>query len=132
MNESKIQQLDQDVVQASKKIKVLNALTWPADAEEKFLAGWHAKNPKLPEIKLSSPDVQNSIDSLHSIMKRCDQENPVEKFLYETARSYANAGRMLQNIGTLEFTAYSTKIYGRPDSIYKTQGLSAVDAANFF
>jgi uncharacterized protein (TIGR02421 family) len=35
-------------------------------------------------------------------------------------------------VGTPEFTHYSTKICGRPDSIYKLQGISAVDGAKFF
>jgi uncharacterized protein (TIGR02421 family) len=132
MNTTKIQELDNALVQASKKIKVLNALAWPADAEEKFLSSWKKGKPELPTVKLAVPEVQANIDALNAIATQCDVQHPVEKFLAETARSYADAGRMLQNIGTLDFTRYSTKIYGRPDMVYKFQGLSAVDAANYF
>src|SRR6186713_1087810 len=104
MDEKKIQQLDDATVQASKKIKVLNALSWPADAEEKFLHGWRKGNAGLPEISLAIPDVAASISQLESVVAQCDENDPVEKFLLETAQSYATAGRMLTAIGTPDFT----------------------------
>ncbi|MDZ7613403.1 MAG: DUF1704 domain-containing protein [Flavobacteriaceae bacterium] len=132
MNVQKIQVLDQAVVKASKKIKVLNTLTWPAEAEEKFLEGWHKGKPKLPQIRIHPPDVRENIATLDAIVKKCDQADPVEKFLSETALSYANAGRMLMHVGTPDFTKYSSIIYGRPDRVYKLQNLTAVDGAKFF
>jgi uncharacterized protein (TIGR02421 family) len=132
MDEKKIQNLDEAVVKASKKIKVLNTLSWPAEAEAKFLEAWHKGNPQLPEIKIHPPDVKASVKELDSIVQKCNPDDPVEKFLAETALSYANAGRMLMHVGTPEFTKYSTKIYGRPDTVYKMQGLTGVDGAKFF
>lgn len=132
MNTSKIQDLDASLVKASKKIKVLNSLSWPVEAEDIFLKGWHAGKPKLPDIQLKRPDVANNVAELESIAKQCQADDPVEKFLLETAQSYAFAGRMLMAIGTPEFTTYSTRIYGRPDMIYKYQGMTAVDAAKYF
>lgn len=132
MDIQKIQHLDESLVKASRKIKVLNALTWPAGAEEKFLDSWRKGNPQLPSITLAIPDVSDNIKYLDSIVQHCDQTHPVEKFLAETALSYAHAGRMLMNAGTTDFTKYSTLIYGRPDSVYKLQGLTAIDSAKFF
>jgi uncharacterized protein (TIGR02421 family) len=132
MDTDKIQKLDSALVHASKKIKVLNALAWPAGVEEKFLEGWRKGSPQLPEIKIEPPDLNDSIKKLDAIVQQCKQDDPVEKFLAETAQSYSNAGRMLMHVGTPEFTRYSTKIYGRPDTLYKLQGISGVDGAKFF
>ena len=132
MDKNKIENLDSALVHASKKIRVLNALAWPADAEENFLQSWRQGNPQLPEVKLEQPDLKSSVTDLDSIVAQCNPDDPVEKFLAETAQSYADAGRMLSNIGTPDFTRYSTKIYGRPDTAYKLQGMSAVDGAKFF
>ena len=132
MDIKKIERLDAALVEASKKIKVLKTLVWPQDAEDKFLQGWHRGNPQLPEGKWISPDLRSSVAALDFIYSQCDLNDPVQKFLGETAMSYADAGRMLSSIGTPDFTKYSTKIYGRPDTFYKRQGLSAVDAAKFF
>jgi uncharacterized protein (TIGR02421 family) len=132
MNKDKIQKLDEAIVQASKKIKVLNALAWPSDAEEKFLKRWREGKPELPTVVLTIPNIESNIETLEEIVRLCDQQHPVEKFIAETAFSYASAGRMLRSIGTPDFTRYSSKIYGRPDTVYKYQGLSGVDGANFF
>jgi uncharacterized protein (TIGR02421 family) len=132
MDTLKIQKLDDALVHASKKIKVLNTLAWPIGVEEKFLEGWRRGNPQLPEIHIPPPDVNGSIKKLDAIVQQCKQDDPVEKYLAETALSYANAGRMLMHVGTPEFTEYSTRIYGRPDTVYKLQGLTAVDGAKFF
>src|SRR5262245_10485975 len=127
MNKEKIKELDAGIVGASKKIKVLNALAWPAGEEEKFLESWQRGNPKLPQIQLTPPKVGTSIAALDQIADKCDPGDPVEKYLMETARSYANAGRMISAVGTPEFTRYSVKLYGRPDHIYKTQELTTID-----
>jgi len=132
MDTKKIEKLDSALVQASKKIKVLSTLAWPGGIEEKFLETWKKGNPQLPVIKIQPPDLTDSIRKLDAIVQQCNQNDPVEKFLAETGLSYANAGRMLLLVGTPEFTTYSAKIYGRPDTVYKLQNLTAVDAAKFF
>lgn len=132
MDKQKIFKLDAALIKASKKIKVLNALTWPAEAEDKFLEAWRKGNPKLPEVKLAVPDVKENVERLDTIAMQCDVADPAGKFLSETAKSYSDAGRMLMNIGTKEFTRYSTRIYGRPDMVYKLQGMTAVDGARYF
>jgi uncharacterized protein (TIGR02421 family) len=132
MDTHKIHKLDNALVQAAKKIKVLKVLAWPADAEVKFLEGWRKNNPQLPAINIQPPDVNDSVKELDAIVHKCNQEDPVEKFIAETALSYANAGRMLMNVGTPEFTRYASIIYGRPDAVYKLQGFTAVDGAKFF
>src|SRR5688572_23154099 len=114
MDTQKIQKVDDALIQASKKIKVLNTLSWPAGEEEKFLEGWRKSNPQLPGIKILPRNVKDNVKELDAIVQRCDQNDPVEKFLADTAESYADAGRMLMAVGTPEFTHHSTKIYGRP------------------
>jgi uncharacterized protein (TIGR02421 family) len=132
MDIKKIETLDMALMQASKKIKVLQALQWPSGSEEKFLEGWRKGNPQLPDPNLERHDYSDSIVALEEISARCDPDDAVEKFLSETAQSYAYAARMLQAVGTPDFTTYATKIYGRPDTVYKLQGMSAVDGAKFF
>jgi uncharacterized protein (TIGR02421 family) len=132
MSDDKITALDNQLCKASKKIKVLNALAWPTESEAIFLESWKRGKPELPEINLEKPDVTESVAALENIVAQCDHQHPVEKFLAETAQSYVYAGKMLNAIGTQDFTKYSTRIYGRPDMVYKLQGLSAVDGANFF
>ena len=132
MDKQKVQKLDTALVQASKKIKVLNTLAWPVGVEEKFLDDWRKGNPVLPEINIKPPVLKSSVKELDAIVKQCDQDDPVEKFLAETALSYSLAGRMLMHVGTTDFTKHSIQIYGRPDAVYKLQGLTGIDGARFF
>ena len=132
MDEKKIARLDKALVSAAKSVKVLNALAWPADSEEKFLHDWRTGKPKLPHIELQARDLSDNITALEAIAAQCQADDPVEKFLLETAHSYADAARMLGAIGTPEFTRYSVRLYGRPDHLYKLQGLTPMDAARYF
>ncbi|MGC3944318.1 MAG: flavohemoglobin expression-modulating QEGLA motif protein [Chryseolinea sp.] len=132
MDELKIRELDSAIVSASKKIKVLSTLSWPLGTEEKFLEDWRAGSRVLPTINLSIPDLSSNVRVLSDIAGACDQSDPVEKFLHETAASYADAAKMIMAAGTSDFTKLSSRIYGRPDSVYKTQAFSAVESARFF
>jgi uncharacterized protein (TIGR02421 family) len=132
MDEKKISRLDEALVQAAKGVRVLDALAWPADAEEKFLSAWRAGNATLPDIEPRPRDLRENIAALEAIATQCREDDPAEKFLGETAKSYANAARMLGAIGTPDFTHYSVKLYRRPDHVYRLQNLTAVDAARFF
>jgi uncharacterized protein (TIGR02421 family) len=132
MDIEKIAKLDTALVRAAKAVKVLNTLTWPADSEEQFLHAWRAGKPKLPRNDLQARDLSENIAALDAIAAQCHAEDPVEKFLCETAHSYADAARMLGAIGTVDFTRYSVRLYGRPDHVYKLQGLTPAGAAKYF
>lgn len=122
MSETHIREVDTALVATAKRIKVLNALAWPAGADEEFLREWWLGRPRLPSIRPSRPMLGSAVGDLEAIATRCDCGPPVERFLADTARSYAEAGRMISALCTTDFTRHSVRIYGRPDHIYKTQG----------
>ena len=132
MDDSNIKYLDAEIRRAARKINVLNALSWPAGEDQKFLDSWHAGHPLLPNLQLRVPDLAANVETLDMLTSQCNQNDPAEKFLAETAQSYADAGRMITAVGTPAFTRFSTKIYGRPDAPYKHHAMNAVDSAKFF
>ena len=132
MDEGKIAALDTRLVKAARHVHVLNALAWPAGSDEKFLSGWRKGKPALPDCTPVKKDLGENITELEAIAGQCREEDPVEKFLYETAQSYTHAARMLGVIGTPDFTHHSARLYGRPDQLYKLQGMTVLDAARFF
>ncbi len=131
MNTEKIKKINDELVETAKSIKVLTALSWPSGPGEKFLKDWKKGNPTLPTINLQKRELSEELSGLQKIMKQLNQDEPIEKYLYETAFSYAAACQMLANIGTKEFTRHSISIYGRPDMSYDTQKSNGVDAAKF-
>lgn len=131
MNIEKIKRLDTGIYQAAKKFNVLKQLTWPAGEGDRFLKNWNKGIVKLPKVVPIDVDCSDKIKELDALQSKCDRENPIEDFLYNTADSYVLGGRMLKSFGTKDFTLYSSKIYGKPDDIYKSQKITVIDAAHF-
>jgi uncharacterized protein (TIGR02421 family) len=121
--------LDRELRTAARRINVLKHLRWPPGLQEQFLSNWRAGNPELPRVELEAPSYTGEIAALLDLMERCDLSDPLGALLYRTARSYAIAGRMLEGIGTKRFTEASIALYGAPDTRWRTQELTGVDAA---
>src|SRR6478735_3427794 len=125
----KMQAADQALVEVGRKIRVLNAIAWPAALEERFLEGWRAGKPQLPQPPLAPKPHPGEIAALDAIMDGLDRGHPIGNWLYKSAWSYRVAARMLEQIGGPGFTRCSTLLYGRPDYRYRSQEANNADAA---
>jgi uncharacterized protein (TIGR02421 family) len=132
MSAAALSELDAALPGLTRKIRVLDALSWPDGVEEDFLAKWRGGRAELPRVELQPRDHSADIAALETFISRCDVGHPAGNFLAMTARSYATAGHMLGAIGTPAFTHYSSALYRRPDFYYTRLQLSMLDAANFF
>ncbi|GAB6402936.1 flavohemoglobin expression-modulating QEGLA motif protein [Pseudomonas sp. MHK4] len=132
MSSLSLSELDAALPGLVRKIRVLDALSWPEGVEQAFLARWRAGQPELPRVQLLPRDHSADINALESFIERCDEGHPAGRHLAMTARSYATAGHMLGAIGTPAFTQYSSALYRRPDFSYPNLNLSMLDAAHFF
>ncbi len=120
---------DRELIAAGKKICVLKTIDWPQSMEATFLASFEKGNPVLPQPPVRRPDLTSEMDTLKAIMAKLDRGHPIGNWLFKSAWSYLTAAQMLTSVGTEEFTRCSTALYGRPDTVYRSQTASAVDAA---
>ena len=120
---------DRELVPIGRRIRVLKAIDWPADLEERFLSGWRRGAPELPAPPTRPVPLDTEMSALDALMRRIDRGHPIGNWLFKTAWSYSVAARMLAGIGTPEFTRCSTLLYGRPDFKYRSQDLTNADAA---
>ncbi|WP_223442301.1 flavohemoglobin expression-modulating QEGLA motif protein [Pseudomonas sp. BF-R-19] len=127
-----LSELDAALPGLTRKIRVLDALSWPDGVEEDFLAKWRGGRAELPKVELQPREHSADIAALETFITQCDVGHPAGNFLAMTARSYATAGHMLEAIGTPAFTQYSSALYRRPDFYYTRLQLSMLDAARFF
>ncbi|VVM98062.1 flavohemoglobin expression-modulating QEGLA motif protein [Pseudomonas fluorescens] len=127
-----LSELDAALPGLTRKIRVLDALSWPDGVEEDFLTKWRSGRAELPRVQLQPRDHSADIAALETFISQCDVGHPAGNFLAMTARSYATAGHMLGAIGTPAFTQYSSALYRRPDFYYTRLQLSMLDAARFF
>jgi uncharacterized protein (TIGR02421 family) len=124
-----LQASDQALLAVGRRIRVLNAIGWPAELETRFLEGWRAGRPQLPQPALTPQPHAAEIEALDAIMAGLDRGHPVGNWLYKSAWSYRVAARMLAQIGQPGFTRCSALLYGRPDHRYRSQEASNTEAA---
>ncbi len=125
-------ELEQEIVSATRGLRILAALAWPRTTLDRFLASWRAGKPRLPEMSVQlPPDLAAMAEVMQHVMQRTPREHPVGELLWRTAWSYLTAGRMLLAAGTPEFTRHSVELYGRPDRQRPTQDWSDLDAAEY-
>jgi uncharacterized protein (TIGR02421 family) len=120
---------DRALASIGRRIRVLKAIDWPVELEERFLAGWRSGRPELPAPPTQPQVLADEIGALEALMQRIDRGHPIGHWLYKTAWSYRVAAQMLAGIGTQEFTRCSTLLYGRPDFRYPSQDMTNVDGA---
>jgi len=122
-------EIDRALARIGKRIRVLKAIDWPVELEERFLAAWHRGAPELPEPPNAPQALGDEIAALEALMQRTDRGHPIGNWLYKSAWSYHVAARMLGAIGTPEFTRCSAWLYGRPDFRYRSQDITNADSA---
>lgn len=120
---------DRELVKIGRKIKVLKAIDWPLEQEDRFLSSWQRGKPELPAPGTKPQVLDKETGALEALMKRIDRGHPIGNWLYKSAWSYYVAAKMLAGIGTPEFTRCSTLLYGRPDFQYRNQDVTNAQSA---
>ena len=108
-------EFDQQLVAASKGIKILSTLGWGEEVCQEFLDNWHKKSTKMPQVAYPKFDYVEEKDALQKIIAATSEEHPVGAYIIETAKSYQIAAQMLEGLGTAAFRECSEVLYGRPD-----------------
>lgn len=121
--------LGDELMAVGRRIRVLKAIDWPLQCEERFLAAWRRGVPELPSPITPPVARDTEIAALEALMQRMDRGHPIGHWLYKTAWSYCVAARMLGAIGSPEFTRCSALLYGRPDFRYRSQDVTDADSA---
>lgn len=125
-------ELDQRLVAATRGIRLLDTVSWPASIELDFIAAWKAGNAKLPRITYPDVDFSTTREELAAIVAAADPMLPVGDYIRRTADSWRIATELLEAMGTSDITDHSAKLYGRPDDRIPGATLTNMDAANHF
>lgn len=99
------------------KTRFLDSLAWAPEVEERFLA---ADGREMPEVtyEVDRTRANLQVRELESFAMTLDVGDPVQRWLIEVARSYADANRMMLAIGTKRFYEISFEVYGGPRSSF--------------
>jgi uncharacterized protein (TIGR02421 family) len=124
--------LDARLTAAVRGIRLLETLSWPASAQETFLAAWKIGRIHLPTIAYPKTDHTAVRAELEAVANEADPDHPLGQYLQRTAESWRIATRLLDAAGTHKVTAYSTRLYGRPVELLPGDGPTNLDAARHF
>jgi len=125
-------ELDRRLVEATRGIRLLDAVSWPASVEAAFLADWQRGCAKLPRIAYARVDHAQTRRALDAIVAAADPADPLDDYIRRTAESWRVATELLEAIGTPAVTAHSAKLYGLPGDRVPGATLTNVDAARHF
>ncbi|MCC7248029.1 MAG: DUF1704 domain-containing protein [Lysobacter sp.] len=124
--------LDTRMVAAVRGIRLLETLSWPASAQETFLAAWKIGRIHLPKIEYPRGDYNEVRAELERIVAAADHDHPLGRYVVATAESWRIATRLLDAAGSHRLTAYSTRLYGRPVELLPGDGPTNLEAAEHF
>jgi uncharacterized protein (TIGR02421 family) len=127
-----IAKLDQRLVNAVKGIKLLSAVSWPAAVQQDFIARWHRKEARLPEVNYPRYEFSEVRAELDAIAAASDPAHPLGDYLHRTIESYRIATRLLESLGTDAVTEHSVRLFGKPGDRLPGGELSNTDAALHF
>ncbi len=125
-------ELDRRLVEATRGVRLLDAVSWPASVEQDFLAAWQAGRMVLPQIDYARQDFSATRSELDAIAAAAGTAHPLGDYIRRSALSWRTATDLLGAIGTPALTDYSTRLYGRPDDRVPGASLSHLDAARHF
>ena len=79
--------LDARLVAAVRGIRMLETLSWPASAQETFLAAWKIGRIHLPKIEYPKEDFTHVRAELDAVRTAADPDHPLGHYLIQTADS---------------------------------------------
>lgn len=121
--------LDSALFAVGTKIEILDKLRWPLSIRNKFIRNWNKGQPQLPKIKYPKHSLKEKRKTLTSIVKACNNSDPLSQMLKETAESFHDSLLMIEAIGTKRFCELSLKLYGSPNDTFEDSQITTHRAA---
>lgn len=125
-------ELDARLVRATRRLRLLQAVSWKQRVQREFLERWRRGLHRLPEPDYVPEDHADVRAELRVIIAACDPDDPLGLYLKRTAESWHTAALLLESVGTAAVTDQSIRLFGRPGDALPGGEVSGVDAALHF
>jgi uncharacterized protein (TIGR02421 family) len=126
----KLLELSRSVAAPARKVRVLGAISWPLAVADDFLEGWRRGNPVVPTPIGNIKRASKLEAEFSSIAAKCDRQDPVGRYLADTAESYGTAVQLLAHTGTRRFFELSRELYGCSSGTLHGSSLTHREAAD--
>jgi uncharacterized protein (TIGR02421 family) len=125
-------ELDRRLAEATRGIRLLDSVSWPAAVGVGFVAAWRAGTAKLPDIAYPPADFTATRAALDQVTAAAEPGHPLGDYIRRTADSWRIATDLLEALGTPAVTEHSARPYGLPGDRVPGATLTNVDAARHF
>jgi uncharacterized protein (TIGR02421 family) len=125
-------ELDARMVRATRRLRLLQAVSWKQRVQREFLDRWRRGVHRLSEPDYVPEDHAEVRAELRAIAQACDPHQPLGLYIRRTAESWHTAALLLESVGTAAVTDHSIRLFGRPSDALPGGTVSGVDAAMHF
>jgi uncharacterized protein (TIGR02421 family) len=117
-----VAQLADRIVESQRPIRVLQALRWGPEIEERFLKAKQREAPRVDaayyervELGFDPRSKTEEFEEIaHDVDRDLGERDAIGQILMTTALEYRDVVRMLSARGTADFYAWSRRLYGSP------------------
>lgn len=132
-----VRRLSEMVVDAQRPIRVLDAIKWPAGADEQFRKSKFKEMPQIDRAYYESQslgfDPHKKIEEFDNLISETQShlgdEDDLGKMIITNCLEYQDVVRMLMARGTKDFHKYSCKLYGSPKETFRDEKTTINDLA---
>jgi uncharacterized protein (TIGR02421 family) len=125
-----IAELSKRLVEAQRKIRILDSIKWDEDVKKQFFADKAKKQPKIDESYYQKRPLPYNVEDkqeefrllLRDTQNQLGQYSPVTRLIKRQCQEYSRAVDMLQARGTAQFSEIAMELYGSPDDVFYAGG----------
>lgn len=122
-------QINEDVYQLGKRIRLLGHLSWSPALEADLLRVLQKKKARFPQVEYEKVDYSFERSELQKLLKTFTATDPLEKYTQNTIKSFLDMIDLVHSIGKEEFTQLSRRVFGTSDDLFPFSDVSNVEAA---
>ena len=128
-----VHELSERLRELQRPIRILSALQWPPEVEERFFAAGAKHQPEVSRetyapLAYDLREMQRAYDDLvRSIQNRLGRFSPVAQLMTEQCEEWIMTLDMLGARGTTDFAHHAARLYGRTSDAFHAGGPSTAD-----
>jgi uncharacterized protein (TIGR02421 family) len=128
-----VHELSERLRELQRPIRILSALQWPAEVQERFFAAGAERQPEVtretyPALRYDVGALQRAFDDLTAdVRNRLGRFSPVGQLMAERCDEWIATLDMIAARGTPDFAARAARLYGRTSDVFHAGGPTTAD-----
>ena len=124
----RISQINDDLYQLSKGLRILTQISWSSEIRETFFRGGCQR---IPVVTYPQFDGQEIVSATTAISSKLGS-SLVDDWLRDQAEVLKTSARMLESCGSKQFFEYSKSLYGSPENYLSDDSTTSMGLAKQF